>query len=463
MRRLARALLAAALACGPLAAPAAMPPVPYPLWLGYSFDSRNSLDVAAAHELEAQASATYEQCAHAASGAAALRPCEIAYREAIAAIPHATFRAGISGGPSQLAVAPLVTVPVAVATDPGFDRYFSHLDTNDAFRPTGLVAVPGRCDVRVATTGAPVSVRALLCAALGTYFTTRLHDALALHAGAAFDLLAAGVRTKGSPYDVALAYAGMSSAFAQRLAVAGFDVNAIDASGRTPLQREVDRVRSVAVQAQPCVVLPGGSACTVRRPNPAAVQALLDAGARVDERALELAARSGDAFVVQQLVRRLPGSTRAPEVLRRAIAYGPGAVVQTLLDAGWSAQAPLGAPGCAGCTPLEVAIAGADGAIPAAARGAAWSTVRRTDADTMAAALLAHGADPNVHAGAPLRLALGACDGIAVLKTLLDHGAVVAAGGLLGLAQRAPCASAPAGRAQLPAVLTLLRSRGATS
>jgi hypothetical protein len=366
---------------------------PYTLSIGYTFDTPNPNDVAAAHRLESDAADAYQRCAQApGADQGPLRDCEIAYRKAIASIPHAQFVVEIGGGRGQLVPRKLAAVPVTLATSRDFDPYLTHLEANDRFAPMGLVAYPsGHCDVRLATSGAPSAARTPLCVALDAYFADQLRVALEHHSDAAFTLLADGVRLDRSPYDVALGFEGMTAAFVRRLQAAGFPVDARDAGGLTPLQRYLEH-----------------------QPDPRSVDALLDAGAHVDQHTLLLAAQAGNAFVMQELVRHAANLPRSAEVLRGAILSGTGDVVAALLDAGWSANAPIGrvplleggSHACgAACAPLELALAAG------------------VDRAAMTATLLAHGADPNAHQGAPLWLAVQSCDGPAVLKALFEHGA----------------------------------------
>jgi hypothetical protein len=481
---IALALGALLLAPGPSVAAGA----PYTLWLGYTFEAPSADDVADAHRLESKAIDAYTLCAQAANvgqGQGAQRDCEISYRKAIASIPHASFIVDISGGPSQLPVRKLADVSVDLATNRDFDQYFAHLETNDRVWTTGLVAYPGRCDVRLATSGATSEARYQLCDALDAFFANQLFDALSLHNDAAFDLLAAGVRVKApSPFDVAASYAGLTTEYARRLSAAGFDVNGRDASGLTPLDRAVNAERVFERAATPCGLFAGGStACPVDKPDPQIVQALLDGGAQVTPRTLLIAAKGGNGLAMQELARHFDGS-RDAAVLRRAIEYGPGGVVSALLDAGWSSSAPIGqVPSTPNgvlecgdtCTPLELALARADLSVPedppwtdlGSLTYHFWTTRRNVDGTAMVAALLAHGADPNVRQGEPLWLAVRFCDGPTVLEALFARGARVSAyrgdHGLLWVARHTIFRELPAYQADLPAILAVLRSHGATN
>jgi hypothetical protein len=83
----------------------------------------------------------------------------------------------------------------------------------------------------------------------------------------------------------------------------------------------------------------------------------------------------------------------------------------------------------------------------------------------MASVFLEHGANPNVHEGNPLWLAVRFCDGTATLNTLFAHGARVDAvksdHGLLWTAQHAVFQHDVVYQHELPAILAVLRSHGA--
>jgi hypothetical protein len=230
-------------------------------------------------------------------------------------------------------------------------------------------------------------------------------------------------------------------------------------------------------------VFPFGTACRANNPSAENVTALLAAGASVSDRTVTIASKSGIADVVALLA---PGHCCAGTAMRNAILYGPGTVVDALLQAGWPASGALGdAPAvpngvleCGeGCTPLEVALADADSDETLQMIGPQpfplwrqpyymWHTSNRTaDLEAMVTTLLAHGADPNVNGGYPLWLAVRYCDGVPVIKALLDHGATETGDhGLLWVAKHAIYSNDPGYlQDELPAVMSLLRSHGFTS
>jgi hypothetical protein len=368
------------------------------------------------------------------------------------------------------------------ATSTDFDRNLYHLAANNRYWPTGLVAHPGpRCDVRIASTGAAAEPPAAVCVALERYFQDRLYEALVLHSDDAFGLIAAGTKT-GSPLAIALNFPGMTAQYAQRLVMAGSSV-------RGALQAEVNWPRSRARTVSGCVLVStGATVCPVQHPNMENVQALLAAGDSVDERTLEMAATSGNAEVLRLLAERIQDKTRSPEVLRLAIGYGPSALVEALLQAGWSANAGLGTPErfavnpCSGlCIPIQVALVGADAAGDALlgppfrtanermtyeAQAGTWmSSARRADLTRMVSALFAHGAVLKDYDPVELYDAVYYDDGAAVVKLLLDHGATARARyqykdglhGLLWVAHH----TLYSGFDGDPQVLELLRTHGA--
>jgi hypothetical protein len=459
---------------------------PYIISIGYSFDTRNADNIADAHRIESKAINAYQFCAqatHVNQDQSGLSGCEIAYRKAISSIPHADFRFGVKGaGERHFTV--LASLPVDVVTDRTFDRNLTHLETNDRYWQTGLVAYPGKCDVRVASTSTSIQAPFAVCTALGAYFTRELKSALDSHSDAAVALLTAGVPIDVSPFDYALRSAGMTERYITRLAGAGFPLDAHDASGLTVLQRELNAPRQFVPAPVACSA---DAPCPLRKPDPGNVTALISAGATVDEQTLDIAAKSGNADVVRIVAQHLPAATRAccwRESMRRAIGYGPSDVVDALVQSGWPVKEPMGTgvnfPNgvleCGdACTPLEIALADADIAVGSDAMNrmmfmlsyAGWRGSRGSDAAKMASVLLEHGADPNIHDGYPLWLAVRFCDGPGILNALFAHGARVSAvvtehdHGLLSVAQHAIFQKDPLYQRDLPAILALLRSHGA--